>query len=299
VRPTGRFCYTLSGAECAGGYTHVEYVSGLALCQMVGGDCVPLHVSQAALLAAGGCMHRLRMPSALPPAPSPPPSLPSAPPSPSPTAASPTAAPCVPLSGKCGGATWNGPTVCCAHSGDANVSCYRKNALLSQCRTSCLSDWECAAAAPGSSSNGRADHSSASNMGTWKASPPSAVVLPAVRSSAAASDVPTGKVAALHGGAAGGHATDQTPQLGGMQLPDEGEGEQVDGVHWGFLYSCSNTEVYLAAVLLLLLCGNSVGCFLVCCCCLNGESHRGYVYSKDVLTTEDVEPASATSKEWW
>ena len=52
-------------------------------------------------------------------------------------------------------------------------------------------------------------------------------------------------------------------------------------------------DVYVAGAAVLILCGNVMGCVLVCCCCSNVFRHKGYAYSKTVRTTDDEQMLEA------
>lgn len=146
LRQPRAWCYTLPPETCNKGFTF-SYESAsshpsLSLCRVTEGKCGPLHIDDKAMLRSPACARMLRMPPSPPPAPSPPPVPPSPPPTPS---APPPPDPCIPLSAKCGGVGWTGLTKCCEAAAGL-VSCYKKNAQHSQCRTSCrnLKGWECA-----------------------------------------------------------------------------------------------------------------------------------------------------------
>jgi len=287
VLTKGGFCYTLSPSACENGFVYSES-KGLSVCQVTGGVCEPMHIGAAELKSVGGCPEQVNEP---PEPPAPPPSLYPPPDYPSP----PPPPPCVPLSGKCGGSSWTGSTECCTHQG-AEVHCYEKNAFHSQCRTSCnLPGWDCAAqhvSPPPPAAQQRRAAPPAQTPRKRASSPPP----PPIRTATSAAATTSGRENDGEPVASSSHSV-ETEADKDKDEEDEGEAGDEDDKEENdhtLPHTLADSDIFLGAIVLLLVVGNIIGCAVVCFCCPTcfNRGAGGYAYSKDLRTTDDLEPAT-------
>lgn len=280
ARLHGGFCYSLPAASCAVGYSYAEGDGGgeaeLALCQVINGLCESQHIPQVMLRAEGGCREHLRMPPSPPPNPDPPPAPPNWPtplPHSPPPPGVPPPTPCVPLSGKCGGSGWAGMSNCCLPA-DGEARCYRKNAHLSQCRTSCLPGWECAVGSAQQQLHHHPPIPAASEQRkrilppSLRTSPPTVAPLAVPSVAPTVTSAVAGKAQVLDESAAA--AADTGEKKAGVSPY---AGYVLPGIVLGFA-SIAALTAYLIS----------------CCCCASSSRRtddRGYVYSKNMVNLDE------------